>query len=299
MRSIIFLLILLSKLSIAAPWWTGPLLAPSGKTIAAGHVNYEPYGFYTKHPRSYQSLQTTQIISIGLINRLDFQLSVPIDHSWIDQQNGGGIGDINAGIGIQVLDENKTPRFPDLRVLLQEIFPTGRYNHLNPQKKGTDQTGAGVYQTHLSFNFQKTYQLYNFHYMRTRLSLAGSKSTGVSVRGLNAYGGGFLTKGKIEPTTSYSIDLAFEYSLTQHWVPVFEALFLHNSPVNFNGRNGFTPGRMLAGIGGKQLNLLSLAPALEYNFNSRIGVIGGAWFLIYGPHPARFTSGVIAVNFYI
>ena len=296
---VIILLLIIATNTIAAPWMTGPLLAPAGKTIPAGHINYEPYGFYTDHPLQYKNLSTTQLFTFGLTPWMDLQISVPFDYNWRTSQHGSGVGDVNIAFGFQFLRQNNATSMPDLRVMLQETLPTGRYENLSFQKKGTDQTGAGAYQTAIIFNFQKLQKLYDEHYIRTRLSLVASKASKVKVRGLNAYGGSLLTRGTIEPTSSYSADLAFEYSATQNWVPVFEVLYLHNSAVNFNGRPGFTPGRMVAGIGDKQSDQLSFAPALEYNFSSNIGMIGGIWFLASGPRVANFTSAVLAINIYM
>ena len=297
-RKLLFLMCL-TNVALAGPWMTGPLLAPAGNTVPAGHINIEPYGFYTVYPMGFRNLAGTPIFTFGLNNFLDLQISAPFDYTWRKGQHGGGVGDASAALGIQILKQKEGSYLPDLRLLVQEVIPTGRFEDLDPRKLGTDQTGLGAYQTFLWFNFQQLLHLYDVHYLRTRLSLSVSKASKVKVHGFNVFGGGFLTEGIVNPGSSRSIDLAFEYSLTQHWVPVFEALYAHNSSVNFRGSSGFTPGGDTADIGGEKSDQLSFAPALEYNFNANIGVIGGVWFTVSERQSPKFTSGVIAINIYL
>ena len=299
MRSKILLLLLcVTNYAIASPWMTGPLLAPSGKTIPAGHANFEPYGFYTVYPGQFRNVELLPILTVGLTSFLDVQTSLPIDHSWKNGQQGGNIADYSLGVGLQVLKEQESSWLPNLRITLQEVFPTGKYDNLNPNKLGTDQTGVGAYQTSIGFHFQKLYELKDEHFLRSRLSLVGSVASDVHVSGVNVYGGNPSTDGDVSPGNGYSADLAFEYSLTQHWVPVFELLFVNSDSSDFNGNPGLTPGGVIDSLGGAGGSQLSLAPALEYNFTPKFGIIGGVWFSVAGPSGARFTSGAVAVNYY-
>lgn len=285
--------------AIAGPWLTGPLLAPAGKTIPKGHFNFEPYGFYSGYPRGFRNLEGLPVISVGLTSFLDLQTSIPYDYSWDKGQHGNGIGDYSLALGLQVLRQKENSWLPDLRFVVQEVFPTGRFENLNPKKLGTDQTGLGSFQTLFGLNFQRLTEFKNKHYLRTRLSLVGAKFSDVTVHGADVFGGGFMTKGRVSIENSYSADLAFEYTLTQNWVPVFEVLYAHSPGTSFVGNPGFTPGGTIAGLGGRAKDLVSLAPALEYNFSANLGVIGGVWFSVTGPHAAQFVTGAFAINYYI
>jgi hypothetical protein len=298
MYSKILLLLFMVNTAFASPWMTGPLLAPSGKTIPAGHVNFEPYGFYTMYPGNFRNVELLPVLTVGVTNFLDVQTSLPVDHSWNHGQQGGNIGDYSLGIGLQVLREQEHSWVPNLRMTIQEVFPTGKFDHLNPNKLGTDQTGIGAYQTAIGFHFQKLKDFGNDHYLRSRLSLLGSWASDVHVEGASVFGGNDITEGDIKPGNSFSADLAFEYSLTQHWVPVFELLFVDSNSSDFNGNPGLTPGGVIDSIGGGGGTQLSLAPALEYNFSPQLGVIGGVWFAVTGPSGGGFTSLALAVNYY-
>lgn len=291
-------LLLFSQAVMAGPWWTGPLLAPSGKTIPAGHINYEQYGFYSRYQGGMNNLELMPILSVGLTDFMDAQTALPLDHNWIHGQQDTSIGDYSLGLGFQLLQQHEQSWIPDLRFFIQEVFPTGRFENLSTVKSGADRTGTGAYQTTFGLNFQRLTTLSSEHYLRTRLSFVAALASGVTVHGLNAYGGGLMTEGRVRPGNSYSADLAFEYSLTQQIAPVFEMLYVNSSANNFIGNPGFTPGGTLASIGGAGGDQLSLAPAIEYNFTPSIGLIAGVWFSASGPPSSRFVTGALALNCY-
>jgi hypothetical protein len=316
MRFIFFVLgILLSSGIMASPWYTGPLIASNTNTTAVGHFNLETYGFYTVYPDDFKNLEPSVILSTGITNFLDIQVGVPYDFSWDYGVSSHGIADTSVGVGLQLMEQKGRRWYPDMSLFIQELFPTGKFQNLNPKLLNTDQLGGGSYQTSVALDFQYTAELDADHYLRGRLSLVGAKGSVVNVNGANAYGGLPSTHGKIYPGNSYSADIALEYTLTQHWVPVFEAIYVTSAdstfrgyagditldlslpPIGTTGGNpGFTPGGAIGGGGGRQF---SLAPALEYNFSENLGIIGGVWFSISGPADAQYTSYVLALNYYL
>ncbi len=297
---IILLLLLCSNAVYAtsqAPWMTGALLAPAGETVKPGHINFEPYNFYTIYSTPYRNNEISPVIEFGLLNFLDIMATAPYDISWDRGQKGHKIGDSTVALGLQIHRQKDGSVLPNFRIIVQEILPSGMFDDLDPDKLGTDQTGVGSYQTTLGFNFEYLSLLINNHYLKSHLSLVGSKGSDVNVKGNNAFGGSLTTDGKVKPGFSYSVDLAFEYQLTQNWVPVFEALYTHSGTLSFAGNPGFTPGGAIGSIGGDGGNVVSLAPAIEYNFNSNIGIIAGVWFTISGPGSGKFISNTIALSY--
>ncbi len=292
------------------PWYTGPLLAPAGHTIPAGHINLEPYLFATNDIGTYNSsghlerragkkvINPTMIITQGVLPRMDIQYSLPYNFNYNKGEYGSGPGDIGVILGFQALNDKPHTVIPDLRVTLEEVLPSGNYNDLNANAEGTDANGAGSFQTAVGLNFQKLTHFYDEHFLRTRLSLTYTVPSHVSVRNHNAYGGGNGTDGTVKPGQKFSTDLAFEYTLTRHIVPVFEVLYTMNGRTRFSG----TPGRNSTGMAAVNTspsgNETSLAPALEYNFNEHLGIIAGAWFSIAGRNNEDFESAVVALNYY-
>jgi hypothetical protein len=312
MKKLLFLLCVLSNWPTFAytPLFTGPLLAPSGTTVPKGHVNYEPYFYYTDNTgiynRQHKVIHTPQthifipapLVQIGIASFIDFQIITPFNINWSRRQRGGGISDINAGFGFQIFRQKDSKYLPDLRIFVSETFPTGRYDKLNPAKLGTDATGLGTYQTGISFNFQYLQPIWDI-YLRTRLSLAGNYASRVNIQGLSTYGGSRSTLGNISPGANYSVDVAFELSLTRNWVAVFEADYVELSGTNFRGNTGLTPISRFAIVGRPSEEQITLAPAIEYNFNEQLGIIAGAWLTVDGRNTTKFTSAVIAVNYYV
>ncbi|MBA2711887.1 MAG: transporter [Tatlockia sp.] len=301
MFSRILFLLAFAQTALASPWFTGPLLAPTGKTIPKGHFNFEPYGFYTEYgsPQNFKNVEVNPIISVGINSFMDFQASLPYDYSWVREQHGRGVGDFSLGLGIQALTHKEGSFLPDLRIILQETIPTGRFENLNPLKNGTDQTGFGAYQHIVSFNFQKLFTVGTKHYLRTRFSVAGAFASSVHVEGLNTFGGDETTSGTVHPGNNFSADLAAEFTLTQNWVAVMEALYLHSNFTGFGANmGGVTPSGAAGAVGGKGGDSASLAPAIEYNFTANLGVIAGVWFSVTGPKAAKFISSAVAINYY-
>ncbi len=52
--NIIKIIFLFSSFHLYAdPWFTGPILAPAGRVVQIGHINFELYGFWTTKTGSY------------------------------------------------------------------------------------------------------------------------------------------------------------------------------------------------------------------------------------------------------
>ena len=304
------LLLILSVSSHAEPWFTGPILAPAGKTTPRGHVNLENYVFYSEnigefnrhwrliHTLSGQSYQENPVLSYGLADRVDFQFSLPYAVNRNKGKTAHHIGDTAATLGIQVFQQNQSLWKPNLRLTLQQVFPTGRYEDLNPTNEGTDGTGLGSYETSLGLNFEHLSLIARDYYLRTRLSLNYLFASTTSIRGLNNYGGNQVTNGRVNPGDMMSVDLAGEFALTQHWVGVMEAYFVYRNGATFRGAPGIKEDGLPLQIGSGDVVELSFAPAIEYNFSEKYGVIAGVWFSEIGKDAPDFRSIVVALNIY-
>jgi len=314
MKSIIKIIVcgitLAASVANSSPWFTGPLLAPAGSTIPGGHINIEPYAFYTDSFGIYDSnrrvvgvpdthtVNISPIISIGLNDFMDIQGSFPYNYNTKQRVDASGLGDVGITLGFQALRQHGK-WIPDLRVTIGETVPTGDYQNLNPMNLGLDGNGSGSYQTTFALNFQRVDYFIKEHALRTRLSFSGTLAKKTNIQGFNSYGGGIGTRGTIRPGDQFQADLAFEYHLTQNWVPVFEVNYTTRQRSSFSGQSGFNADGTVATVGHGELDQLSLAPAIEYNFNGNLGIIGGVWFTVKGRDASDFVSGVIAVNYYI
>jgi hypothetical protein len=295
---------------LAGPWYTGPLLAPAGHTIPNGHTNLELYAFITDIEGIYNSFGKIRhtpgdrnyvgdaIFSHGITDKMDVQFVLPYTYNRNNGAKSHRLSDVSAALGFQLLEQKQSRFRPDLRFTVQEIIPTGRYENLNVFENGTDATGLGSYQTAFNFNFQLLTELNAAHYLRTRLSLGYVDASPTKVSGLSIYGGNASTIGKIRPGNMISVDLAGELGLTENWVAVMEAFVSRRRESAFSGFVGIDEMGNPATIGHDLSKQVTLAPALEYNFNANVGLIGGVWFTVNGRETAEFYSSVIALNMY-
>ncbi|MCH9769256.1 MAG: hypothetical protein K0U12_00095, partial [Gammaproteobacteria bacterium] len=164
-------------------WFTGPLLAPPGRTLPAGHSNFEPYLFITDSYGIYgntgrylstpytMTVSPTMVFTQGLAKRLDLQAVVPYNFNFRNNASDSYFADVNLVLGLQVLNPRDDQAWPALRMTFQETFPAGRYENLSANKNGTDATGAGSYQSALGANFQKLWGFLNGQFLRARLSI--------------------------------------------------------------------------------------------------------------------------------
>ncbi len=293
------------------PWFTGPLLAGSGNTLPAGHIDVEPYFFYTKAYGSFDanrkatsfandfySFSPTLVFSLGATSFMDIQAVIPYVHNRIQDQTNNDIGDSTFTAGFQLLKGVTDTWRPSIRAIVGETFPTGTFENLNPNKNGTDATGTGAYQTNVGLNFQQLWHVGANRYFRDRLALGNTFASTSKVEGVNAFGGNAQTTGKQRLGNQFSADLSMEFTLTKHWVPALDILYTANGNSNFTGAAGTNSEGLPAIEGGPSGEAFSLAPAMEYNFNSHLGVIAGPWFSVAGRNTAQFTSAVLAINYY-
>ena len=323
----------------AEPWFTGPLLAPPAETIPRGHANLELYGdylpsnaIYNNHWQSTptiasKSIQITPQFTYGLTDQMDIEWMPLYENNRVGNKTKSGMGDTSVTLGFQLMKQTEHTLRPDLRLTLQEILPSGRFDRLNEANEGADITGIGSYQTALGFNFQHLLPLGQTFFLNTHISFTYLYASEVLLHGLNAYGGNILTQGRIKPGNLFSLDLAEELSLTQNWVAVLEGLFQYQEASSFKGLLGqfegtqvnpnkrveikkrlraFLPSRYnISGlsldnlhVGNGVADAFSLAPAIEYNFSNNYGVILGSWFTVSGKNTPNFASLVVAWNAY-
>ena len=291
------------------PWFTGPLIAASGHTVPAHHIVLEPYIFVTdvlgQYDNNWKSISIPNIIIVdpvvffkyGITDVVEIKIVTDLHSNFRQHSHDTRMGNFQFGFGFQALEDNLNSWRPDFRIEIKEDFPTGHYQHLNPDKHGTDITGTGLYRTGISLNFQKLF-IIDSHLLRVRWNFDYYASPPVHVEGFNAYGGGYGTSGKVKVGDRFFSVLAFEYTFTQHWIGALDIVYDMNNRISFSGNSGFTRDGIPATMGAPARKQFSLAPAIEYAFNNNLGIIFGPWFSIAGKNSSRFVSGVIALNYY-
>jgi hypothetical protein len=294
--------------SLDDAWWTGPLLAASPATLPQGHILVEPYLYdaiikdqfdntgarrQIARQNDYGSLTyllygLTDSTTIGLIPR--FGYDNPGEGSSV------GVGDMTAQVSYRLSRFLDQGWLPAMALVIGETLPTGKYDRLrNP----SDGIGAGSYTTSLSLYAQYYLWMSNGRILRTRINLSEGWSSYVGVEDASVYGTLQGFRGRAFPGNSFTFDSAWEYSVTRNWVAALDIVYSDSGPTTLAGHyaqpNG---GPMSASVDSRSASSdsISLAPAIEYNWTSTVGIIVGAKLVVAGRNTGAAVIPVAAVN---
>lgn len=292
-------------------WWTGPMLAPSAATLPQGHVLVEPYLFDvmtdgrfdmngTRHAGarehdigslSYILYGLTDRVSVGFIPRFGFNEPAGAANS-----SSVGVGDLTlqAGYGLTRFEDGRL--LPAIALVIDETLPTGRYERLG---RASDGFGAGAYTTGLSIYSQDYLWMPNGRILRVRLDLTYAVSSSVGVHDVSVYGTASGFRGRAYPGDSFTADAAGEYSVTRNWVLALDIVYQHEGSTGVSGSQpsaagapGVTDFRARSGSGYS----LGFAPAIEYNWNSSVGLLVGVRMIVAGRNATASVTPAIALN---
>jgi len=238
----------------------------------------------------------TDRVTAGMIARFGYNQLVGSPPS-----SGVGVGDLTLQAGYGLTRFRDGHGVPAIELVLQETLPTGRYDRL---AQPTDGFGAGAYTTGLAVYSQDYFRMPNGRLLRARLDLTYAFSTTVGLDGLSVYGTPAGFSGHASPGNSFTADAAAEYSVTSNWVLALDIVYQHNDNTHVSG--SVTPGAPLGAPGvpamptfqidsGESYSL-GFAPAIEYNFSSRIGVLLGVRIIPIGRNTGATVTPAIALN---
>ena len=295
--------------SLDEAWWTGPMLAPSAATLPQRHFLIEPYlydvitqGQYDRNgvrrnaPHAngfgwltYMLYGLTDKLTVGLIPTAGFNtVSGGMSSTRV------GLGDLTLQAQYRLRQFHERSWLPTISFAVQEALPTGKYDRLGDRP--TDGFGSGAFTTTLALYSQTYFWLPNGRILRMRFNLSQAFSSNVKIEGASVYAtaGGF--RGNSKPGKSFFVDAAWEYSLTQRWVLALDATchYVDNTRVSgYNIRYPDLPGTLDSGAS----NAFGLAPAIEYNWSSKVGVLIGARLIPVGRNTAATITPAVAINF--
>ncbi len=292
-----------------SPWYAGPLIAGSAHMIPPGFGNIQPYLFAIDNYGTYNGdrhqvglahhkwqLNVPFVIQAGITSWADTSLIPQAFLNWQEGRSSGGWGDTKWQFGLKILAESMY--VPAIKFVVAETFPCGEYRNLGANKASIEALGAGSYQTTFGLNFGKVVFWNLTHPMQLRLNVAYTIPSNVHVKGFNAYGGGIGTRGHVSVGNSFLFDFSTELSLTQNWVFANDIVYTYQDSTSFSGQPGLLPNGTIATNGGPSNDQLSLAPAIEYNWNSNLGVLLGTQFSVYGRNSSAFASAILTVTYF-
>jgi hypothetical protein len=293
------------------PWFTGTLLSTRGSTVEKGRMVVEPFFYVTRFGGLYNNnwrlqSETTSSTNVfqnyiiyGLTDHIDFEIAPQWLATYSGSESSKGFGDLPLQLGFQVMKGTPGSWLPDVRVWVQETFPTGSYSDLNPTVRGLGGTGGGSFATTLGIGVQKAIRLADDHVLRYRWNASYGLYSPVNVQGFNSYGGGFGSSGRVEPGSVTTLTIAGEYTLTRHIVLALDISVQIAEATRFTGQPGFGISGNPATVGKGYSEVLMMAPAVEYIWNEHVGVIAGPWFSLRGRNTSEFFGVVAALYLFI
>jgi hypothetical protein len=290
------------------PWYTGPLITPAAAMMPLGSGNIQPYlimqGAYATFNKDRKSipikhniysLKVSMLTFTGVTNSVDFNLTTTAGVNWQNHQTGGGYSDTTGILGFRICHE--TLYIPHAKFTIGETFPTGKYKNLSTNGLGLNSTGEGSYQTQFGIAASKIIWWTYPYPFKTRIFIGYTVATPVHVSGFNNYGGGFHARGVVKPGNTLTTDFGLELSLTQRWVFATDIVYVAQNKTKFHGYPGVLANGLPAAVGGGYNDNLSIAPAIEYNWNENLGILWGVQFAVYGRNSQNFTNGEFSVTY--
>lgn len=253
-------------------WWTGPMLASGAGTLPHGHWLVEPYLFDVRS-RGGDTLGSLTYILYGLTDRVTVGAIPTFAYNRVDAGRDSsriGVGDLTLSAQYRLTRFHPGGWTPTTSIVVQETLPTGTYDRLHG--RATNGFGGGAYATMVALYAQTYAWAPNGRIVRLRLNSSATFSGAAKVSDDSVYGTQAGFRGRAKPGTDLMVDAAFEYSATRNWVLAMDVLYRHDTATKVSG----------AGADGRLVQLradahdgLAVAPAVEYNFSSRIGALVG------------------------
>jgi hypothetical protein len=295
--------------SLDDAWWTGPIVAAGAGTLPKGHALIEPYvydvhssGYFDGHGdyqnsadgHSYGSLTymlygITDTFTAGLIPTFGYNVLEGGENS-----SGVGLGDLSVQAQYRLAQFHEGSAWPTMSVVLQESLPTGEYDQLDSIADGN---GTGTYATTLGLYSQYYFWLPTGRILRARFNLSHTWSQSTSVKNTSVYGtaDGFSGRGQLG--NSFMATLSGEYSLTRNWVIALDLIYQHDNGAHVYGTQTQSSGQLMTIDAHAPTSWkFGVAPAIEYNWTSRVGLIVGARWFATGQNAGASVTPVAALN---
>ncbi len=280
------------------PWYTGPLVAPAAHNRLPGTYSVQPYFNVYQYSDHLLKIYPTCTLKTGITKWLDIQLNL---EAYYNQKHGKKdikYGDTAIGFGFQLYRATLKEKMPTIRLIIQENFPSGKYQKFNPDKHGVDKGGSGSYNTSFCIVAEKVFFFIPSHPLNTYLTLFYDFPAKVHVHGFNTYGGGYGTNGRVSPGNLFQGMFSFEFSITQVWVYAMDIIFNHSGKTTFSGENGITQTGAIATNTSPSSHFLELTPSIEYNITANLGIIAGLDIPVFRKNTTNYIAGMISL-FYL
>lgn len=250
--------------------WTGPMLASNAETLPKGHAYTEPY-FFDVISDGEHSLGSSGYYQYGLLDGFTVGFQPNFTFHTSQPNRTPAIGDVKLLSQLRLTRFTPEKRIPTIAVVLQEVIPIGKHDRLDPSEDGNS---GGSFATEIGINVQHYFLLKNDRLVRARINLLKRFSHGADVEDRSVYGTGEGFRGHAKPGSKTTMIAAVEYSLTREWVLALDVIRESGAKTKLKGRYGTGP---LIEQTSASSHHIGFAPAIEYNWSDRSGVLFGVW----------------------
>lgn len=292
----------------AQQWYTGSLVSPSGVMSRPGALNVEPYYSYSqplgtfdtqgaagpaRHPMQRMFANST-LWKYGITKDFSVQMHTVIDYGWkngTDHSHGPKFGDFPVDLIYCFVRPDPVRYIPAFNLFAGMIFPTGDYSHLGHAQDGI---GTGAYVFRVALTEQSTYTLPGNHALRLRMwNWFRRAVSSAALHDVTSYGTTQGFRGRGRPGMSGEAGFSLEYGITRKWVLATDVAYDWANGSYIHGRNA---GGQVVNRVGSASGDWQVAPAVEYNWNARWGVIAGSSFYYAGHNKSIQVSPQLAIN---
>ncbi|WP_162875526.1 transporter [Sphingomonas crusticola] len=294
-------------------WLTGSLFSNTAATLPKGHILIEPYlydsittgSFSAAGSRSAQPVQhgvrQLTLILYGLTDRLTLGALPQFgynDTSALSGRSRVGFGDLPLRVQYKINDFTAGRFMPTVSVAFDLILPTGAYQNLG--SFAPNALGTGAHTARLATYLQRNFPIPGIRTLRARLNISYSISSRPSVAGRSSYATPPRFRGQARLGDAFSLLAATEFSLTQNWAVALDYIYARAGKTVISGDAATRTGAPEGYVSYRRIfprsESFELAPAVEYNLSSRVGLIAGASISLWGRNSPAGIRPAIALN---
>ena len=269
--------------------WTGPLLASNAETLPKGHFYTEPY-FFDGISGGDHHPGTSGFYQYGLLDNWTVGVQPFFSLGTQRYNRAVAIGDFKLLSQVRLSHFTPEHRVPSVALVTNLVLPTGKHDHLGELRSGH---GSGSFAPEIGINVQQYFLLKNGRLLRGRINVLKDFPLRTDVSGRSVYGTGVDFQGHAKPGSKTTFIVGAEYSLTKEWVLALDVEADHWGKTKITGRDG--NGALVRRTSPKSWNI-GFAPAVEYNWSDRAGVIAGIWIVPKGHNAKSSVTPAIAIQ---
>jgi opacity protein-like surface antigen len=270
--------------------WTGPLLASNAETLPHGHFYTEPY-FFDGISGGDHHPGTSGFYQYGLTDNWTIGMQPFFSLGTQKYNRNVAVGDFKLLSQVRISHFTADHRVPSVALVTNLVLPTGKSDHLSELKNGH---GSGAFAPEIGINVQQYFLLGNGRLLRGRINILKDFPLRTDITGRSTYGTGPDFHGHARPGSKTTVILGAEYSLTREWVLAFDIERDQWGKTTVVGHE--TPdGPLVRRTSPRSWNV-GFAPAVEYNWSDRAGVILGVWIVPKGHNTRSSVTPAIAIQ---